>query len=57
MLTESIMLGSEARGLLLAYWGSKLLINLIPPNTIPAIRLHGIGINAPVLLFTLGLNC
>jgi putative ABC transport system permease protein len=58
LLTESVMLSGLGGicGLLLAYWGSKLLINLIPPNTIPAIRLQGIGINTPVLLFTLGLS-
>jgi putative ABC transport system permease protein len=58
LLTESVMLSGLGGicGLLLAYWGTSLLVGLIPMNTIPPARLQGVGINAPVLLFTLGLS-
>jgi len=58
MLTESVALSGLGGvcGLLLAHWGTRLLVSLIPPNTIPPARLQGIGMSAPVLLFTLGLS-
>jgi predicted permease len=55
LLTESLFLTSLAAGvgLLLAKWGIKILPTL-NPDDIP--RLSSIEINAPVLLFTLGLS-
>ncbi|HEY6399821.1 MAG TPA: ABC transporter permease, partial [Blastocatellia bacterium] len=58
MLTESLALAGLGCvcGLLVAHWGTDLLVSLIPANTFPPTRLQGIGISAPVLLFTLGLS-
>ena len=55
LITESAVLAliAGAAGLLLAKWGSDLLVALAPGN-IP--RLAETGIDAPVLLFTLGLS-
>jgi putative ABC transport system permease protein len=55
MLTESLLLSiiGGLAGLLLAMWGIDLLPSLDPDN-IP--RQTAIGINAPVLLFTLGIS-
>ncbi len=55
LLTESLLLASlgGAIGLLLAMWGIDVLPALDPDN-IP--RLTTIGINLPVLLFTLGIS-
>ncbi|NIR02732.1 MAG: FtsX-like permease family protein [Gemmatimonadales bacterium] len=52
VLSESMVLAAlgGAAGLLMAFWGMKLLIALSPPG-IP--RLDQIGINAQVLVFTL----
>lgn len=56
MLVESAVLGllGGGLGLLMASWGTRLLLNLVPTGTIPT----GIdvGINAKVLLFTLGIS-
>ncbi len=53
MLTESLLLGlvGGGLGLLLAYWGVRLLVRL-NPGDIP--RLGEVTIDSPVLLFTLG---
>ena len=58
VLTESMALAvlGGVCGLLLAYWGTDLLVSLIPANTFPPARLQGVGISAPVLLFTLALS-
>ena len=56
LLFESAVLAviGSVLGLGLAYGGLKLLVALAPEG-LP--RLHEIGINLPVLLFTLGLAC
>jgi predicted permease len=53
MLTESVVLaaGGGALGLLLAFWGTRALLALSPPN-IP--RLDAVGVDARVLAFTAG---
>jgi putative ABC transport system permease protein len=53
LLTESVVLAiaGGALGLLAAVWGIDILVAL-NPNDIP--RLNSIGINLPVLLFTMG---
>ncbi len=55
LLVESVLLSlvAGAVGLLLARWGVDLLIALAPSG-IP--RLESVGINTPVLLFTLALS-
>ncbi|MBV8205225.1 MAG: ABC transporter permease, partial [Acidobacteria bacterium] len=55
MLTESalVSVASGALGLLLAYWGVRMLVALKPSN-LP--RLAEIEVDRPVLLFTLGLS-
>jgi putative ABC transport system permease protein len=55
LLTESALLGlaGGALGLLLAYWGTDLLVAL-QPRGIP--RLHEIGVDAAVIGFTLGVS-
>jgi putative ABC transport system permease protein len=57
-ITESLLLavGGGAAGLVLAYAGTAALLAAIPPNTLPVSRLEGIGVNAPVLAFTLALS-
>ena len=54
LLIESLLLalGGAAGGCLLAYGGIKALVALIPEGAIP--REAVIGMNAPVLLFSLG---
>ena len=53
LLTESIVLSiaGGALGLLAAVWGIDILVAL-NPNDIP--RINSVGINLPVLLFTMG---
>jgi putative ABC transport system permease protein len=53
LLTESVVLSitGGALGLLTAVWGIDILIAL-NPNDIP--RINSVGINLPVLLFTMG---
>jgi putative ABC transport system permease protein len=53
LLTESVVLSiaGGALGLLAAVWGIDILIAL-NPNDIP--RINSVGINLPVLLFTMG---
>ncbi len=53
LLTESVVLAviGGALGSLLALWGLELLVSL-NPGDIP--RISSVGINVPVLLFTLG---
>ncbi|HEY0512815.1 MAG TPA: ABC transporter permease [Thermoanaerobaculia bacterium] len=55
MLTEALALAvlGGALGILLAYWGIRLLVALKPAN-FP--RIEGIGINGPVLAFALGVT-
>jgi putative ABC transport system permease protein len=55
LLTESMLLAvlSGALGVLLAWWGVRLLVELSPAN-IP--RLENIGLDGRVLWFTLGLS-
>jgi putative ABC transport system permease protein len=55
LLTESVMLSliGGALGVLVAWWGTKALVALSPPALIDLQRL---GVNLPVLGFTLGLS-
>ncbi|MGH9733876.1 MAG: ABC transporter permease [Candidatus Acidiferrales bacterium] len=55
LLTESCTLSitGGALGLILAFWGTKSVIHLIP-EALP--RSASIGLDAPVLLFTLGVS-
>jgi predicted permease len=55
LLTESctLALAGGALGLILAAWGTKTVIHLIP-EALP--RSGSIGLDAPVLLFTLGVS-
>jgi len=55
LLTESCLLSltGGALGLLLAAWGTQTVISLIP-EALP--RSQAIGLDAPVLLFTLGVS-
>jgi putative ABC transport system permease protein len=55
LLTESCLLSlaGGALGLALAWWGTKTVIRLIP-EALP--RSQAIGLDAPVLLFTLGVS-
>jgi putative ABC transport system permease protein len=52
LLTESFLLSMAggALGLLLAVWGSSLLVSLIPED-VP--RIHEVGVDGRILLFTL----
>jgi predicted permease len=55
LLTESMLLAAlgGSAGLLLAIWGANLLVSLSPPDLLP---LQSVRINAPVLIFTLGIS-
>jgi predicted permease len=55
LLTESILLAGSggALGLLLAFWGTKAVLGILP-GTLP--RANEISLDAPVLLFTLALS-
>jgi len=55
LLTESVLLGlgGGALGVLLAYWGTRLVLAAMP-DTLP--RSEEIGIDGHVLLFTLGIS-
>ena len=55
LLTESVMLSiiGGAIGVLVAWWGTKALVALSPPALID---LKSVGVNLPVLMFTLGLS-
>jgi putative ABC transport system permease protein len=55
LLTESVLLSmfGGALGLLLAWWGTKALLALSPPELMD---LRSTSVNLPVLLFTLGLT-
>ena len=53
LLTESVLLSAigGALGLLVAVWGTRALMAIGPPSLA---SLGGVGVNVPVLLFTLG---
>ena len=55
LLTESVMLSivGGTIGVLVAWWGTKALVALSPPALID---LKNVGVNLPVLMFTLGLS-
>ena len=55
LLTESVLLSlaGAALGLLIAIWGAKSVLAAVP-GILP--RSENIGVNAPVLLFTLGVS-
>ena len=55
LLTESVLLSlfGGALGLLLAVWGTKVLLALSPPELMD---LRSATVNVPVLLFTIGLT-
>jgi putative ABC transport system permease protein len=55
LLIESILLSSISglAGLLIAYWGTDLLVAMAPPE-VP--RLGEVGLRAPVFLWTLGVS-
>ena len=55
LLTESLLLAftGGGLGLLLAWWGVELLVALSPRDVLD---LGGVGLNVPVLLFTLGVS-
>ncbi|HEY6291650.1 MAG TPA: ABC transporter permease [Terriglobia bacterium] len=55
LLTESVLLalGAGALGLLLAYWGTRLVLAAVP-DTLP--RSQDIGLDPYVLLFTLAIS-
>ena len=55
LLTESVLLSllGGALGLLLAVWGTKVLLALSPPELMD---LRNATVNVPVLLFTIGLT-
>ncbi|HEY0728571.1 MAG TPA: FtsX-like permease family protein, partial [Pyrinomonadaceae bacterium] len=56
LLVESTVLGliGGGLGLLIAWWGTRLLFNVIPAGTIPAGL--DVAMNVQVLLFTLGVS-
>ena len=55
LLTESVLLAvvGGVLGLLLAWWGVELLLALSPRDVLD---LGGVGLNVPVLVFTLGVS-
>ena len=55
LLTESVMLSviGGTLGVLVAWWGTKALVALSPPQLID---LKSVSVNLPVLAFTLGLS-
>lgn len=55
LLTESVMLSilGGTIGVLVAWWGTKALVALSPPALVD---LKNVGVNLPVLMFTLGLS-
>ncbi|MCA1619679.1 MAG: ABC transporter permease [Acidobacteria bacterium] len=55
LLTESLLLAvaGGALGLLLAWWGVELLVAMSPRDVLD---LGGVGVNVPVLVFTLGVS-
>jgi putative ABC transport system permease protein len=55
LLTESLLLAiaGGALGLLLAWWGVELLVAMSPRDVLD---LGGVGLNVPVLAFTLGVS-
>jgi predicted permease len=55
LLTESLLLSAlgGTAGLLLAVWGTNLLVSLSPPDLL---TLPSVSISAPVLIFTLGIS-
>jgi predicted permease len=55
LLTESMLLAifGGVAGLLLAWWGTNLLVSLSPPQLL---NLSHVKVNAPVLGFTLGVS-
>jgi putative ABC transport system permease protein len=58
LFTESLLLAGlgAAAGLVLALWGVELLSRLIPRNLLDAIPVEELGVNGPVLAFTLGIS-
>ena len=57
LLTESLLLSvmGGALGLLLSMWGIDLLLAALPED-VPRLLIAGIGLNTPVLLFTLAVS-
>lgn len=55
LITESLLLAlvAGASGMLIAYWGTKLLVAITPFNVV---RSAGAGIDGGVLAFTLGVS-
>ena len=60
LLTESVLLACVGGvcGLLLAYWGTRLSVAILPNylKQVPAHRGNAIGLDATVLLFTFGVS-
>jgi putative ABC transport system permease protein len=55
LLTESVLLSAigGSLGLLLAWWGTRVLVSLSPPELLD---LRGVQVSLPVLAFTLGVS-